>query len=221
MFRSLCMGIAISVIGPAAVATTNPSEGLEWQPEDGERLHFDVFRNGDFFGEHTVVFSVVDDEVRVESDIELEVKFGPIRVFHYAHDSQETWVSGSLTSLQGETRKDGDDFFVTARSNGQSLNIEGTLFNGEASLELVPSSHWNIEQIESDRILSTESGELLEIDVVHIGRENIEAGGQIISADRYRLQSDLTVDLWYDDAGRWVKCAFEARGQNVEYVLRE
>jgi hypothetical protein len=35
------------------------------------------------------------------------------------------------------------------------------------------------------------------------------------------MVSDIDVDGWYDDQGRWVKLAFEARGQQIEYVLSE
>ena len=74
--------------------------------------------------------------------------------------------------------------------------------------------------MQSNQILSSEDGQLLDVAVEHLGQEEIEAGGETIVADRYRLQSDLTVDLWYDETGRWVKCVFEARGQSIEYVLQ-
>ncbi|MEM9180281.1 MAG: DUF6134 family protein [Pseudomonadota bacterium] len=35
------------------------------------------------------------------------------------------------------------------------------------------------------------------------------------------MKSDLTVDLWYDAQSRWVKLAFQVRGQDIEYVLNE
>ena len=73
----------------------------------------------------------------------------------------------------------------------------------------------------SDVMLSTETGELLKIDVEKVGRETVQVGPETLEADRYRLRSRLDVDLWYDDAGRWVKLAFEARGQEIEYRLRE
>ncbi len=98
--------------------------------------------------------------------------------------------------------------------------MNGTLFSGDVAPTITPSSHWNINQVMGERILSTESGEILDIEVSELGEETIEAGGRSITAQRYRLVSDLTVDLWYDEAGRWVKCEFNARGQTIEYVLR-
>lgn len=206
---------------PVSANVAEPAVGaLYWTPQNGEELRFSVLRDGDQFGEHIVRFEVSGDEVRVESDIELEVKFGPIRVFHYLHDSEELWRNGQLVFLEGETKKEGDDFTVVAERNGESLNVSGTLFSGDVAANMTPSSHWNISEVMGDRILSTESGEILEIDVSDLGEETIEAGGELITAQRFRLVSELTVDLWYDESGRWVKCAFDARGQTIEYVLR-
>jgi hypothetical protein len=53
-----------------------------------------------------------------------------------------------------------------------------------------------------------------------MGRESIYADGAWIEADRYRMQGALSVDLWYDLNGVWAKCAFDARGQQIEYVRR-
>ncbi|MDF1681459.1 DUF6134 family protein [Ponticaulis sp.] len=221
------MLMSISLVSLAAMphyASANVAEPatdtFRWMPQDGEELRFSVLRDGDEFGEHIVRFEVEDDEVRVENDIELEVKFGPIRVFHYLHDSEEVWQNGQLVFLEGETKKEGDDYTVVAERAGDALNVNGTLFSGDIAPTITPSSHWNISQVMGERILSTESGEILDIEVSQLGEETIEAGGESITAQRYRLVSDLTVDLWYDEAGRWVKCEFDARGQTIEYVLR-
>lgn len=196
-----------------------PAFTQDWEPRDGEELRFEVLRKGNPFGFHTVRFERSGENLTVESDIELEVKIGPFRAFYYRHQSEENWVDEGLVSLVGETRKDGDDFTVSLKKENDVLDVDGTLYDGEVPSDIVPSSHWNIDQIRSSSILSTESGEILEIEVQNLGDEQIQAGGEWISATRYRLISQLNVDLWYDESGRWVKCSFEARGQEIEYVL--
>ena len=40
-------------------------------------------------------------------------------------------------------------------------------------------------------------------------------------AQRYRYFGDLSVDIWYDGDGRWVKMQFTAKdGSSIEYVCR-
>ncbi len=192
-----------------------------WEPAGGEVIEFNVFRKGQPFGEHKLSFErSANGDLKVENDIRLTARFGPIVVYRYRHQSTETWSDGRLIALEGETRKEGDDFDVNATADGDALNVMGTLFEGAVDPQIVPSSHWNRAEVYSDRILSSESGELLEVSTSQIGRETLEIGGEAVDATRYRLVSDLTVDLWYDQEGRWVKCAFEARGQNIEYVLK-
>ena len=105
--------------------------------------------------------------------------------------------------------------------NGGSLAVDGSGYEGTAPAGIIPSSHWNIREVFSSQILSTESGELLDVEVTKIGEERLDVAGQAIDATHYRLVSDLTVDLWYDDQGRWVQLSFEARGQTIDYRLAE
>lgn len=216
--RKIVGASLISFLAMASAPSAMASEQV-WSPQDGEALDFMVYRKGSEFGRHTVTFDVDGDKISVENDIKLEVKIGPFRAFYYKHDSNETWENGVLTRLEGETRKDGDDLSVLAEQKDGSLQVTGTNYSGEADVNIIPSSHWNKKEVESSVILSSEGGELLDVSVEYLGEETIEAGGQEITADRYRLNSELSVDLWYDKDGRWVKCSFEARGQTIEYVL--
>lgn len=209
---------ASAVLMFAGPAIANEKD-LVWMPGDGDTLNFSVYRKGNPFGSHIVSFEKSGDELRVKNDIELEVSFGPFRAFYYAHESSETWQGGELIAMTGKTRKDGEDLTLDVSKSGDALTVEGTNYSGTAPLGIIPSSHWNIEEVRSDQILSSEGGQLLDVTVESLGAEEIEAGGKAVTADKYRLVSDLTVELWYDETGRWVKCAFEARGQSIEYVL--
>lgn len=202
------------------VAANAPSA---WEPEDGDTIRFDVFRKGDkAFGSHTVTFDVEsEDSFTATSRVRLKAGLGPITLFRYELDATETWQDGGLVGLQGNTNDDGERERVSAELEDGALQVDGTAYEGEAPAGIIPSSHWNIQQAFSSQILGTESGELLDVDVTRIGRETIVAGGYSVEATHYRLVSDITVDLWYDDQNRWVKLSFEARGQQIDYVLAE
>ncbi|RIJ26145.1 hypothetical protein D1224_00565 [Henriciella barbarensis] len=193
-----------------------------WQPEDGDQIVFNVLRKGKEFGTHKISFDVEsDDTFTARSDVELKAGLGPITVFKYELDATETWENGKLVGLKGQTNDDGDDEYVEASVDGDSLVIDGSAYSGDAPIGIIPSSHWNIQQAFSSQILSTETGELLDTNVEKIGRETLTIGGEEVETTHYRLQSDLTVDLWYDDKSRWVKLGFEARGQQIDYVLTQ
>lgn len=192
-----------------------------WQPEDGDKIRFDVFRQGDKkFGTHMVRFHVSDDgSYRVISDVNLKAGLGPITLFHYSLSSTETWHDDRLVALEGNTNDDGKKENVSASLSGEKLSINGSGYTGRAPLGIIPSSHWNIQQVFSSEILSTENGELLDTRVTRMGEETLRINGQAVPATHYRLVSDLTVDLWYDEQNRWVQLSFEARGQKIDYRL--
>ena len=195
-------------------------------PSAGEEIVFDVYRNGDTpFGTHALSFEQDGSDLLVSVDIELRAGLGPITVFRYQHQSTERWREGRLIGLRSETFKDGETYEVLAQRNGDSLDVQGEAPEiGPVSLEfplsVLPSSHWHGYTTGEYAILNTEHGDELGVRVEYLGEDLLEADGERIPARRYRLISDLTVDLWYDENGRWAGCEFEARGQTVRYVRR-
>lgn len=217
-FASIAVAAAVAQL---AYADNAPAPD-PWTPSAGDQISFEVLRKGKPFGDHILSFDETEDgTLQVTSDVDLKAGLGPITVFRYTLDSTEEWQNGELVSLSGRTNDDGDETDVTAERAGDTLAVNGTAYMGDAPVDIIPSSHWNIKQMYSDVMLSTEDGELLDIEVEQLGRDSVSIGDETVPADHYRLKSDITVDLWYDDTGRWVKLAFEARGQTIEYRLRQ
>jgi len=62
---------------------------------------------------------------------------------------------------------------------------------------------------------------MLPMKVVDQGVETVRTAIGDVRARRYLVRSQMDATFWYDDQGRWVKCAFLTEGQSIEYVLRE
>ena len=221
IIASLLMLVLLCAVPLGAHADT---EGLNeipvWQPTEDTEIRYNVLRKGKPFGTHVSNFSIANDgSFNVEHSIELKAKIGPVTVYKYSHQATETWKDNQLISLRGETRKNGDDISVTATFDGQDLAIDGTNYTGTVDADIVPATHWNVRQMFEGGILSSEGGQTIEAVVEELGRETLVIDGESIETTKFSLASDLTVFLWYDDSGRWLKCAFNARGQNIEYEL--
>jgi hypothetical protein len=212
----IAAGLAVGLF-LAAAAYAQPT----WQPASGDKLHFDVFRDGSKFGRHVVSFSRDGDRLVVDTDVELKVAIGPLTVFHYVHDVSEAYSAGRLMSVAARTKKDGKWKTLAAEAVEGGLNVTASAFKGLRSGVLIPSTHWNIAEMKQSAMFSTETGAMLPIEVTDKGIERVKMGAGEIEARRYDVKSDLNASFWYDDAGRWVKCAFNAQGSKVEYVLRE
>lgn len=204
-----------------AAADNAPAPGREsgWLPRAGDEIRFNVLRQGNAFGSHVVRFDEAEGGLVAKTDVSLRAGLGPITLFRYELNAQETWQDGKLVAVTGRVNDDGKRGTVTALRQGGALTVDGSAFKGNVPERAVPASHWNYAQTKTSQLLSTEDGEILDVTVIPKGREMIRAGGQQIEANRYLLDSDIDVHLWYDDDGRWVKLAFEARGQQIEYVL--
>lgn len=214
---AFCLTAALAHADDTASLTSLPSP---WTASDGAVIDFTVLRNGKSFGQHVLTFDrEADGQLKVTSDVDLDVKIGPFSAFKYRLDSVERWDDGQLVSLTASSNNDGRKGTVSAEVEQDTLVVESTKFDGELPLSTIPSSHWNRLQVYQSQMLSTETGEVLDIDVEVMGNDQIEIDGQTVETTHYRLKSDLTVDLWYDNQSRWVKLAFETRGQDITYVL--
>jgi len=201
-----------SLLAPALLLA--PSAQADAPPD----LYFDVYRNGTPFGEHVVRFEeTLDGRTLVDIEIELSVRLGPITLFRYEHQAAEVWREGELIGFTSNTLRDGERLRteIIRESADQLRSPAGVL------PDLPPSSHWQGYAPGLTEILNTETGEPMDVEVTDLGPDLFEAPEGPVSARRYRMQGSLTVDLWYDETGRWIGCAFDARGQEIVYRLRD
>jgi hypothetical protein len=214
--------LSLFLLASAALPAAAELSPKAWQPRSGDVISFNVLREGKPFGSHAVKFTTdANGALVATTSVSLKAGLGPVTVFRNRLDATETWLNGQLQKVSGTVNDDGKKRSVTATRKGDVLNVSGTDFKGVAPAGIVPASHWNYAQTLTGKLLSTEDGEILSVKVVTKGREAIKVGKKTIEANRYLMDSALDVDLWYDDDGRWVKLAFEARGQQIEYVLAD
>jgi hypothetical protein len=210
----------VTLLAGLAVLMT-PAFAQDWKPGDGDRFVFDVFRDGSRFGTHVVSFQQSGDTLTVASDVELKVMLGPLTLFHYVHDVTERYSAGRLIAVAARTKRDGKWKQLTVSAAEGGFNVIGAAFKGLLSGVVIPSTHWNIAQMKQPTMFSTETGAMLPMTVTDMGLERVRVGEGTIEARRYLVKSEITASFWYDAAGRWVKCAFEAQGSKIDYVLRE
>jgi len=210
LFRSRLCAPVIALALSAAVTAASAAD----TPQD---VVFDVYRNGSPFGEHAVRFErAPGGRLEVDINIALRVGFGPLTVFRYEHASEEVWVDGELVQLEASTLKDGgrERYRLQRRADGRLERA------GEVIEALPPSSHWSGYAAGLAVVLNTETGEPMDVVIEELGMDAVETATGWVSARRVRMSGSVTVDLWYDEADRWVGCAFSIRGQDIVYRLR-
>lgn len=226
MLRIVFAAALLSLTGAASAQESQAPREAGYQPADGERIVFDVYREGSEFGTHELTFARGENgDLTVDITIRLRAGFGPITVFRYEHDSTETWRDGELVALSARTLKDGETYRVEAARQDGRLQVDGESpdmgsFQTAYPAGILPSSHWHGYPVGNYELLNTEFGSPLAASVEFAGEEEIEADGGTILANHYKLNSSLLLDVWYDETGRWAGCAFIARGQAITYRRR-
>lgn len=204
----------------ALILLAQPAHAQRWQPSDGDVLVFDVLRDGGAFGTHKVSFQKTGDALTVKTSVDLRVAVGPFTLFEYLHDVTERYSAGKLTWIGSRTKNEGKWKTLSAKAVEGGLQVTGEAFKGLLAGAVIPSTHWNAEQMRQRAMLSTETGEMLPITVKDRGFERVKTAKGTIDARRFDVDSELDASFWYDAQGRWVKCAFETQGSKIEYVLR-
>lgn len=208
--RSLALA-ALAALCLTGAATATPS--------DAGQTVFDVTRNGEPFGRHTIAVTGTEENLRAHTEVAFRVDVGPLTMYRLEQNCTEVWEDGALSGLSCTTLKDGRRTRVRAEQRGGRLRVTGAGGEHWFPLSAMPASWWTRPPSESTTMIDTQTGAPMRVRVTRMGRETIEAGGQHIQADRIRVHGALTVDLWYDTEGRWVGCAFTTRGQNIRYRL--
>ena len=177
------------------------------------QLAYEVTRKGKRHGFQ--VFDFSRDEAGnliVDVHIEIDFKFGPITLFHYTHKNQEIWRDGKVQSIVSRTNNNGDAEFTNLQRKADVLAGSGTKYQGAMADPIMPTTYFNPNFIRQSRFVSTQDGRLLEAEVEEIGRETLALPTGSVEATRFRLTGKLAIDIWYTDAGQWVRTEFSRRG---------
>ncbi len=187
----------------------------------GKEILFDVRRNGENVGFHSVLFDQKGPAVSVRSLFQLEIRFLFVTAYRYRYESNEYWQEGKLLRLHSRVDDDGDKFVISAEHQPPFFQISGPDGRIETAQFLYPTTHWNAAVIQKQSVLNTLTGQINQVSIFPSAREKIETERGPVWATRYVYSGDLDTEVWYDADGRWVKMKFKGRdGSDIEYVCR-
>lgn len=207
--------LALAAIA-AALLVSAPASAV---PSGAGRIAFDVTRNGQPFGRHTITVSGAEADLRAVSTVSLRATLGPLTAYSLEQTCSERWARGALTSLVCSTIKDGRRTQVRAEMVNGRLRVTGASGEHWFPATAFPSSWWTRPPLNTRTLIDTQTGSPIQVRITNMGRDTIEVAGQRITAERIRVTGSISADLWYDTQGRWVGCNFRARGQNIAYRL--
>ena len=195
------------------------------------KLEMEIFRNGELIGYNYYFFSRKGNQTTVTNQIKFSVKILGATIFEIEGYGEEKYLKDQLISYNSKTLQNNKEKFVNLIFNKDTnkFDIEGSSYNGEASIENIIGSWWNHKILQSDTQISPISGSVKKQVVTFLGKKEIDLYGKIYQVDHFTLKSkDLDIpkdkrldfDIWYDQKNsRIIKVSYSRMG-NWEYRLK-
>lgn len=200
-------------MGALFMAAAGAAVEQEWQ--------FRVYLDDRPIGYHS--FSITRDgqHKHVRSRADFDVTFLKIPLFKYRHENDEYWKNQCLTSISSKTDQNGENFSVTGTTSEQGFR----LVSNQGATTLPPCvstfAYWDRSFLRNDRLLNSQTGEYLEVNVDELGKQSIQVRDTAVTANRYRLTAEsLDIDLWYSAADQWLGLqSTTSKGRVLRYVM--
>ncbi len=185
----------------------------------GDKLEFQVSRNGKPVGSHVVTFTDKGGTVQADTLFTIDISLLKIPVYNFRYESQGHWEDGQLRSINIDVDDDGKiDKFAGFRLPNAFL-INGKPQPLAKGAKIYPTNHWNNGVLSQSEVFNTLTGKINQVSIKNAGPETVAVKGGSITADRYVYTGDLEVESWYDKKGRWVKLRFKAEDESlIDYM---
>jgi hypothetical protein len=179
---------------------------------------FRVLLDGREIGWHRFTLADGAGETVLRSEARFQVRLLFIDAFRYAHRAEERWRDGCLREIAARTETNGELEQVNGRTLGSRLVIDRASGRGEYEGCMMSFAYWNPAILRAERLLNTQTGEVLPVKVAVVGSGPIAIDGRSVTATHHRVSAPgLAIDLWYAN-GDWVALeSTTAGGSRLRY----
>jgi len=207
------LGALFLLITGTAFAT-GPSSGTEWR--------FTVHLGEREIGQHRFRIQPNNGALESRSEANLNVKILKVNAFTYVHEATERWNGDCLERIESRTDSNGRPYEVVGRLGTDAFHVRTRTANAELPPCVMSFAYWNPKILQQQRLLNSQTGELVDVRIETKGAEQIQAGGAMRSAQRYAIIGrKLSIDVWYGPDGRWLGLeSITDGGHKLRYVLQ-
>lgn len=182
---------------------------------------FSVSLDGDDIGYHRFELTDLGDQQRIRSEAKFDVRFLFINAFRYRHENTEVWSEGCLSTIQSKTRANSKRFAITGEKREGTLVVDDGSGKREVGECVMTFAYWDPDFLRQPRLLNSQSGEYLDVEVEELGAQPVTVRGEEVPAFAYRLTArEMQVTLWYSSEDEWLALESVAKGgRRIRYEL--
>jgi len=199
-----------STVFPAA-ATSGVEQ--EWR--------FRVYLDDKPIGYHHFMISHAGELEHVTTRARFDVEFLKIPLFKYRHDNIERWSSQCLNSIASTTDQNGTLFRVDGNVTDTGFRLSSNTGDNTLAPCISTFAYWDKSFLQHDRLLNSQTGEYLEVDVAELGEQSLMIGDASVAVNRYRLTGDeIDIEVWYSGNDQWLGLESTTdKGRLIRYVI--
>ena len=188
-----------------------------------ENLTFDIYRNGQYAGFHTIDFKwQKDGSVEVKNIIEFGVKKLGITFYKYQSQGTEQYdPSGKLIRFNSNTDDNGKAKFCNIRLENSTYQVNGTKYKGSFEKPFLISSYWNHDIVTVPNQLSGITCKVTEQKVRFVKEEAFKNSDNTFETRVFDIQGkDLDTQVWFDKKTRMIVHQVLNKKGKWEYKLK-
>lgn len=188
---------------------------------DQQEWRFRVYLDNTEIGYHNFLLQKIENHLQLQSEASFEYRFLFVKLFGYQHKNNETWVGDCLTGIESRTDANGKSFEVNGKLEGDNFFLSGTAGETELPACSMSFAYWNPAFLDQDRLINTQNGEVIEVEVSEPEKVELEVRGVMQPAYRYQLGAgEMQIELWYSENNEWLALETDARGgRRLRYQL--
>ena len=182
---------------------------------------FPVYLDDKEIGYHAFRVREQDGLRRLETEANFEYKLLFLTLYEYEHENTEIWQGDCLAEIQSRTDANGDPYEIRGALTEDRFLLESTEGSAELPGCVMSFAYWNPAFLEQDRLLNSQNGEFVDVEVGAPERVDLEVRGAVLPALRYRIEAeDLGIELYYSESQEWLALEADAAGgRKLRYEL--
>jgi hypothetical protein len=174
-------------------------------PTAAETMRFNITRNDEPIGTHTIEINRTGAETSVNISTDLAVNVLFFTAYRLQQRESERWLDDHLVALRSTSDNNGQRHKVAVATKGPDLELDVDGKTSKLDKDIVPASLWNPDFLRHAVVLDPQDGTVTSISVVDGGREALRLRGRAVQAHHYTVKGRRPQEVWYDDRGRLVR----------------
>lgn len=191
---------------------SNATAEQEWR--------FRVYLDDREIGYHQFTLAQDGELQRLSSRARFDVTFLKIPFYRYRHESLEHWNSKCLQEITSNTDQNGRHFHVAGMARDGAFEIRSNTGDHTLPSCISTFAYWDKSFLERGRLLNSQTGEYLDVEVNYLGESTLALGESAVQAHQYRITAnDLDIEVWYSSDDEWLALdSTTTNGSRLRYV---